>query len=148
MFRGRRHVSLDAKGRLAMPAKFRDILLAQSGGHLVLTVQQTASLAIFPLSVWEAVENELYDCDDGDEEVERYLRTVVHNAEECELDAQGRFVVPPLLREYAGLNKQVVLAGYLKKIELWDEQRYMATEGTIELPARSKLPKNITSLRL
>jgi MraZ protein len=131
-----------------MPAKFRDLINEQAAGKLVLTVDKSRCLVVYPLPAWEDVEQKLYSVSSTKESVQRYLRYLLQNAEECEMDSQGRFVVPPRLREYAGLSKQVVLAGYLKKLELWDEDRYMASQDQFQWPSDDELPDEIASLTL
>lgn len=146
MFRGRRHLTLDAKGRITMPAKFRDRILEVCDGNVVITIDRSKCLLIYPLPEWEKVEHKLSELSGTKEPVRRFTRFLLHNAEECEMDAQGRFVIPPLLREYANLKKQVVLAGHINKLELWDEQSYQAE--VLDWPAESELPEDISSLAL
>lgn len=113
-----------------------------------MTVHKAPCLVIYPLPAWEELERRLYQISTTKDSVERYLRYLLQNAEECEMDAQGRFVIPPRLRAYAGLERQVVLAGYLKKLELWDERRYMAAEEEFEWPVEAELSEELASLPL
>lgn len=146
MFRGRRHLNLDAKGRMTMPARFRERLLDVCGGSIVITIDRSKCLLIYPLSEWEKVEQKLAELSSTKEAVRRFTRFLLHNAEECEMDAQGRFVIPPLLRKYASLNKQVVLAGHVNRLELWDEASYV--EEQLDWPAEGEVPEELASLSL
>lgn len=148
MFRGTSAVNLDAKGRLAMPARYRERLLESCGGQLVATTALgDRCLWIYTLAAWEEVEAQLRDAPNMHPMVKRLNRLLIGNANEIELDGNGRFVVPPLLREYAGLDKKVMLVGQLNKFELWSEEAWHATtaayleqeQGVGELPAELQM---------
>ena len=127
MFRGANAINLDAKGRLAMPARYRDRLLASCDGQLVVTIAlEDRCLWIYPLHEWEAVEAKLRQAPNMNPAVKRLQRLLIGNAFELELDGAGRFVVPPLLREYAGLDKRAMLVGQLNKFSLWNEDDWNA----------------------
>ncbi len=147
MFRGRKDLTLDAKGRMTMPAKFRDRISEICAGNVVITIDRSECLLIYPYPEWEKVEQKLASLSSIDEVTRRFTRIILHNAEECEMDAQGRFVIPPLLRERAGLKKKVVLAGHANKLELWDEEAY-AREQLELWPDLSELPEEVATLAL
>ncbi|MDZ7749351.1 MAG: division/cell wall cluster transcriptional repressor MraZ [Halofilum sp. (in: g-proteobacteria)] len=126
MFRGVTNLSLDAKGRMAVPARYRERLQAESDGRVVVTVDRDGCLLIYPMREWEAIERELVQLPSLNRQARRLQRLLIGHATECEFDAQGRILVPGPLREFAGIDRRVVLIGQGNKFELWDE----ATLGT------------------
>ena len=151
MFRGTSAVNLDAKGRLAMPARYRDRLLDSCGGQLVATMALgDRCLWIYPLPAWEEVEAQVSSAPNMNPEVKRLSRLLIGSANEIELDGNGRFVVPPLLREYAGLDKKVMLVGQLNKFELWSEESWIATTAAYLEQEQDvgKLPPELHTLSL
>lgn len=121
MFRGVANLSLDAKGRMAMPARYRDPLMACCGGKLIVTLDRDGCLLIYPLPNWEIIENELMKLPSMNPAVRAIQRLLLGHATECDLDGQGRLLIPGPLRRVAGLGRQVVLIGQGNKFELWDE---------------------------
>lgn len=144
MFRGANKVTLDAKGRMAMPARYRDTLVERSEGKLVATVDRSDKcLLIYPLPDWEEIERKLMRLPALNPQARRLQRLMVGHATDLELDSHGRVLVPPKLREYAGLTRQAMLIGQGSRFELWDEQHWnerrdiwlQAGDETGELPA-------------
>jgi MraZ protein len=136
MFRGSTQLALDGKGRLSIPAKYRERLMARCGGHLMLTADPTnGCLLLYPYPEWEVVEARI-NALPGMDPVSRQLKMlVVGSAEELELDSAGRILVPPMLRKYARLEKDVVLVGQDKKFALWSEPAWQALfEQAAQLP--------------
>ncbi len=124
MYRGITHLTLDEKGRISIPAKYRGEIVASCEGQLVITVDAVHCLMIFGLPEWEKLERKLMDTPNLDKQVRRLQRLLVGHASECEMSRQGRILVPPPLREFAGLEKQVTLVGQGKKLELWDSAHW------------------------
>lgn len=125
MFRGIHALTLDAKGRLAIPSKHRDALAAQCLGRLVCTIDpDSRCLWLYPLPAWEEIEHILDRLPSLDQTVRRMQRLLIGHATECDLDAQGRLLLPPPLREFAALDKHAVLIGQGKKFEIWDEAQW------------------------
>ena len=124
MFRGATQITLDAKGRLAVPARYRDRLAARCAGHLICTVDQDHCLLIYPLPDWEEIERKLMRLPTLNPQARRLQRLMVGHATDLELDSHGRVLVPPKLREYAGLSRQAMLIGQGSRFELWDEQHW------------------------
>ena len=124
--RGVSELVLDAKGRLAIPARHRDGLTVDSDGRLVITADRGGCLLIYPLSAWEPIQARLMDLSSFDDNIRSLQRLLVGHADDVELDAAGRILVPPALRRYAGLDKHVVLVGQGQKLELWDEAKWQA----------------------
>ena len=122
MFRGFSAVSIDSKGRLAVPSRFRDRLSAIAGGCLVQTLNPLdRSLWLYPLSEWELIETKLADLSDFDKQSRRAKQMMRGYATDCQLDAQGRILLTPELRDYASIKKQSVILGQGNKFEIWNQ---------------------------
>lgn len=124
MFRGATQISLDAKGRLAIPSRYRERLTARCNGQLICTVDQDHCLLLYPSPDWEEIERKLMRLSSFNQSTRRLQRLMVGYASELELDAHGRVLIPRELREFAGLERQVMLLGQGNKFEIWDEQRW------------------------
>ena len=121
MFMGEYNHTIDAKGRLIVPTKFRE----QLGEAFVIAKGNDGCLAIYTNEDWEAFSKKLQALP-ATKDNRTYVRTIVGGATSVETDKQGRVLVPGSLREYAGLDKDVVLAGVIDKIEVWDKERWVA----------------------
>lgn len=131
MFRGVNILSLDAKGRMAMPSKYRERLQTSGEGQLVITLDMSEPcLLIYPLPEWEDIERKLVRLPSLNKQAVRLKRLLLGHASECELDSNGRILLPPALRELVKLDKHVVLLGQGNKFELWDEQAWNARRDT------------------
>lgn len=124
MFRGGTPISLDNKGRLAVPAKYREDLLSLCAGQLVITTDPSKCLLLYPQPVWEPIEQKLNSLSSFNPQTRSLQRLLVGNASDVEMDSAGRILVPPPLREFAGLTKDVVLVGQGAKFELWDDEKW------------------------
>jgi MraZ protein len=124
MFRGVSTLNLDTKGRLMVPARYRDALLAQGDGRVVVTADPSKCLLLFPLVEWEPIEKKLNSLSSFNTQTRSLQRLLVGNAADLELDATGRILLPAMLRECADLDKNAVLVGQGVKFELWNEQRW------------------------
>lgn len=120
MFMGEYNHTIDAKGRLIIPAKFRELL----GTEFVLTRGLDGCLFIYPVDEWKAFEQKLRALPLTNKNARTFSRFFVAGAAMCELDRQGRVLVPQTLREFAGLEKDVVLAGNLDRIEVWSKDKW------------------------
>lgn len=123
LFRGRFEHSIDEKGRLSIPAKFRENIVDNHGGRIFLT-NLPRCLVIYTPEQWEAIEAKASNLSALKSNVQAFLRYFYSGATECDLDRQGRILIPPTLRSAAALGRQVVLAGMLNKIEIWDQERW------------------------
>lgn len=124
MFRGHSYRSQDPKGRLMLPPEFRDEVFAQSPeGRIVLTNFDDC-VAAYPLPEWEIIEQNFAKLNMADRGVRDFHRFFISGAIEVTLDKQGRILVPPHLRTYAQLSKDIVLAGVGRKFEIWDLERF------------------------
>lgn len=127
LFRGVTALTLDAKGRMAMPARYRDLLLERTGGNLVITIHtDDRCLWIYPQPEWEEIEAKIAALPAFNPMTTKLRRLLVGYATDTEMDAAGRILLAPTLREYAGLDRKLVLVGQGKKFELWDEERWNA----------------------
>ena len=148
LFRGVTQLVLDAKGRLAVPAKHRDALAPAGDGRLVLTADPSRCLLLYPLAAWEPIQARLMALSSFDEKIRGLQRLIVGHADDVELDAAGRILVPPALRRFASLDKHVVLVGQGRKFELWDEGQWQhATAQAITFPADG-LPPELSGFTL
>ncbi len=144
MFRGITALSLDAKGRMAIPSRYRERLLADGVEQLILTLDHRGQcLLLYPLPVWEAIERELIGAPNLLAVVDQLKHTLIGHATECEPDAQGRILLPGMLRELVGIDRQVALVGLGNKFELWDEAAWAerrkdwlraAQDGAVQVP--------------
>lgn len=124
MFRGVNNISLDAKGRLAIPSRYRERLTERCDGQLVVTVDTSRCLLLYPLPDWEEIERKLVRLPSFNAQARRLQRLLVGHATELELDGNGRVLLPQPLREFAGMDKRVVMIGQGNKFELWDEDSW------------------------
>ncbi|MBK9663577.1 MAG: division/cell wall cluster transcriptional repressor MraZ [Nitrosomonas sp.] len=124
MFRGVTQLSLDAKGRLAIPARYRGGLMSFCEGRLIVTVDPSKCLLIYPQPAWEPIEQKLNNLSSFNPKIRSLQRLLVGNASDVEMDTTGRILVSPPLRQFAGLSKDVVLVGQGAKFELWDEEQW------------------------
>jgi len=128
MFRGASELSMDAKGRVAIPARYREEILTRSGGNLVLTVNNMRErcLWLFTLDEWEKAEQKLVELSSFNKETQYLKRLLIGYASDCEMDSSGRLRVAAPLIEFANLGKHVVLIGQGNKFELWDHGLWKA----------------------
>lgn len=124
MLRGANAINLDAKGRMAMPSRYREQLQESCEGQVVVTVDRDRHLLLYPMPEWERVERKLLELPSFNKQARRLQRLLMGHATECELDGSGRIVLPPLLREFAGIEKRIVMIGQGNKFEIWDEARW------------------------
>ncbi len=124
MFRGASKVTLDAKGRMAIPTRYRGRLEDRCDNQLVVTVDRDYCLLVYPLPEWEEIERRLVRLPTLDRQVRRLQRLMVGYATEVELDGHGRILLSRELREFAGLDRQAMLIGQGNRFELWDETRW------------------------
>lgn len=121
MFEGAASLSLDAKGRLAIPARHREALLACSSGNLVLTAHPHRCLLLYPLAAWEPIREKILKAPSFDQRSAALKRVLVGNARTEEMDNTGRLLVAPELRDYAQLEKQIWLVGMGTHFEIWSD---------------------------
>lgn len=154
MFRGISSINLDPKGRIAIPTRYRDELQDCCERQLIVTVAvddkcvgEAGCLWLYPLPEWERLEQTISKLPTLNKMAGKLRRFVIGNATECEMDAQGRLLLPEKLREFANMEKHIVLVGQLNKFEIWNDSSWKAkaqewldgndTEGLEELGALS-----------
>jgi MraZ protein len=126
VFRGAAKVTLDDKGRLVLPARYRERFIDRSGGQLVVTVDRAElCLVLYPLIDWEPVEAQLMALPALNDEARQLQRLIVGHATDLALDGHGRILLTQELREFAGLQRQGMLIGQGNRCELWDETRWL-----------------------
>jgi MraZ protein len=132
MFRGRFEHTIDAKGRTSLPARYREALAATGERRIVLTSALDPCLVAYTMPEWSSFEERLGKLPQFDRAVQKLKRIYVSGAVECEVDDSGRILVPPTLRDYAALTKDVLWAGNGKYAELWDKETWRAHFETTE----------------
>lgn len=120
MFMGEYRHTVDPKGRLIIPSRFRDLL----GAEFVVTRGLDGCLFVYPMDSWEAYVEELKKLPLTDRNARLFTRFIIAGATVCGLDRQGRILIPVTLREFAGIDKDVLFAGMLDHIEIWNEERW------------------------
>ena len=149
VFKGCNKVTLDVKGRLTLPARCRELLVDESTSVVVTIDLREVCLLMYSGSAWAAIESMLTALPNLDEHYRRIQRMVLGHATEVEVDGSGRVLLPPDLREYAGLDRRVALVGQANKLEVWSEEswdarrqdwRRVAAEDLRALPQSERLP--------
>jgi MraZ protein len=149
MFRGANKLTLDVKGRMVMPTRYRERLQESCGGNLVVTVDKDQCLLIYPLPDWEEIERSLMRLPTLDPHVRRLQRLMVGHATDLELDSHGRLLLPPKLREFGQLTRDAMLVGQGSRFELWDEKRWNERRDEwLASPDTTDLPPELSTLRL
>ena len=132
MFRGRFEHTIDAKGRTSVPARYRDVLDSIGERRIVVTSALDPCLVAYTLAEWIAFEERLAKLPQFDRAVQKLKRLYVSGAVECDIDDSGRILIPPTLRAYASLQKDVLWAGSGKYAELWDKEAWKTHFDTTE----------------
>jgi len=125
MFRGINAINVDSKGRMTLPTRCRDDLQKAANGHapLVLTIDtDSPCLLLYPINEWQKIEQKIQALPSFNKATRRIQRLLIGHASEIEVDASGRVLLPTLLREYASLEKEIVLIGQGNKYEVWDKK--------------------------
>lgn len=124
MFRGAIKVTLDAKGRLAIPTRHREPLHARSDGRLVVTVDPDHCLLVYPGPEWDDIERKLVRLPSLNKQVRRLKRLMLGNAADVDIDGHGRILLPRELRDFARLERTAMFVGQGNKFEIWDEDTW------------------------
>ncbi|RKH43204.1 division/cell wall cluster transcriptional repressor MraZ [Corallococcus sicarius] len=138
MFRGVYEHQIDAKGRTSLPAKLRETLVGAYDERLIVTTALDPCLHAYPVREWEALETALARRNPMEPGVKTLMRLYVASAQECPLDKLGRLLIPPSLRTYAKLEKDVVWAGMVKVIELWSLDGWAKAQADARQEANSQ----------
>jgi MraZ protein len=128
VFLGQYQHTIDSKGRVSIPVRFREILNDRYEETLIVTTDLDLCLAAYPVEEWRLIIEKAKNLPQMRKEVKDWMRVFYSRAVECALDRQGRILVPPSLREHAKLNRQIVMLGMFNKIEVWDLKRWKEKE--------------------
>lgn len=131
MFLGRHHHNLDAKGRVAAPSRFRPLL----ADGLVVTRGFDGCIALYPRIAWESLAARLGELSIADFDVRQFRRMVFSEALDLKLDSQGRILLPPALRSFAGIEREVVIIGVQSSVEIWNPGRWSETSREMDAAA-------------
>ena len=127
MFRGAAALSLDDKGRLAIPTKYRKSLMLDCEGQMVCTIDiKQSCLLLYPLPEWQIIEQKLTTLSSMNPAERRLQRLLLGHAEDCQMDKSGRILIASTLRQHADLEKKIMIVGQLNKFELWSEAAWQA----------------------
>lgn len=130
MFRGITSLNLDPKGRLVMPSRYRESVNAQCQGQLIATIDpETPCLLLYPLAAWESIEQKIQALPSFNKATRRIQRLLIGHATECDMDNQGRLLIPQPLRDYAQLDKSLLLVGQGKKFEIWADALWQSAKA-------------------
>lgn len=147
MFQGAVALSLDAKGRLAIPARHRDALAVQDG-QVVITAHPHRCLLVYPVPAWIPIRDQVLAAPSFDARAAMLKRLLVGYAQDEALDAAGRVLIAPSLRQFAQLEKQVWLVGQGSHFELWSDARWQEQQEQMLALATEGLPAGFESLAL
>jgi MraZ protein len=142
-FLGEYEATLDAKGRFLLPAGFKKQLQDEDGNQFVINRGFEKCLTLYPMKSWEPIFSELSKLNDFDPKVREFRRYFLNGATVLELDSAGRLLIPPNLKEHAGLEKDIVLASAMNKIEIWDKGKYQQFFESFSPEAFSQLAQQV-----
>lgn len=151
MLRGVSRVSMDDKGRFAMPQRYRASLIqpgSESGNKMVITADPSRCLLLYTLAEWQPIEKQIMSWPSFNVAARKLQRLLVGHADDVEMDATGRLLVPPALRQYASLEKNIVLVGQGNRFEIWDQTRWDDTTEEYASITDADLPAGMGSFSL
>ena len=148
MFQGSTALTLDAKGRLAIPTRHRELINGESSGKLVLTGHPDGCLLLYQAATFEHVRARLLEVSDANSRVACWKRVIVGMAEEIEPDAQGRVLITPELRKYAGMEKQLMMVGQGNRFEVWCEAAWNQQLEQIRAQSGQAMPQSMEAFTL
>ena len=148
MFRGVTSLTLDSKGRLAVPVRFREVLQVRAQGKLVVTADSATCLLLYPAPDWEPIQQKLMSLSSFNSRTRDLQRLLVGNASDVDVDGAGRILIPGPLRKFAGLEKDVALVGQGARFELWDEAKWAAQMERSSAPSEQDIPPDLDGFSL
>ncbi|BBO82962.1 division/cell wall cluster transcriptional repressor MraZ [Desulfosarcina ovata] len=128
MFRGSSFHTIDPKGRIIIPTRFRDVLKAGGDERVMITCMDDCLFA-YTLDEWSKLEQKILHLPQKSESMRRFQRIFIGGAHDCKCDGQGRVLIPPFLKKYAGLEKEIVLVGVLDRFEIWSQDNWDRENG-------------------
>ena len=141
MFRGSSSHTIDAKGRIIIPTRFRDVIKADGENGIMLS-RMDGCIFAYTLDEWRGIEARILSMSEQSEGMRRFRRVFIGGAFECPLDKQGRVLIPPSLRQYADLEKEIVLVGVLNRFEIWSRERWEAENQKMEADLKGEGARN------
>ncbi|HAK12667.1 MAG: division/cell wall cluster transcriptional repressor MraZ [Chitinophagaceae bacterium] len=141
-FLGEYEATVDAKGRFLLPAGFKK-QLTEGENRFIISRGFEKCLTLYPMKSWEPIMNKINQLNDFDPKVREFRRQFLGGATEIELDAAGRLLLPPTLKEFAGLSKDIILVAALDKIEIWDAGKYKQLFEDFSPEAFSNLAQDV-----
>ncbi|MBR9885593.1 division/cell wall cluster transcriptional repressor MraZ [Marinobacterium lacunae] len=151
MFRGVNPINLDGKGRLAIPARYRESISDHCDGRMVATIDtESKCLLLYPQPEWDEIQAKIEALPSFNPAARRIQRLLIGHATDLDMDAAGRLLMPAPLREYAGLDKKIVLLGQGRKFEIWSEELWNMTrdEYLQDVEAGMTIPEDMQTLSL
>lgn len=142
-FLGEYEATVDAKGRFLLPAGFKKQLPEEAGSQFVVNRGFEKCLTLFPMKSWEPIFSEISKLNDFDPKVREFRRFFLNGATVLELDSAGRLLLPPNLKEHAGIDKDIVLVAAMNKIEIWDKNKYQQLFESFSPEAFSQLAQQV-----
>ena len=141
MFRGSSFHTIDAKGRIIIPARFRDVIRSGDGNGLMISKMDTALVAYLPAE-WHKIESKILTLAEKSPGMRRFRRVFIGGAFECSCDKQDRILIPPTLRQYAELTREIVLVGVLDHFEVWSRAKWKQENITLEKDMQNEEVRN------
>lgn len=132
MFRGRYTHSIDAKGRVSIPSKFREVINGRADQAFMITNDLDPCLVAYPMEEWMEMERRLQTLPSFVSEAVQFRRFFISGAQECPVDRQGRILIPSNLREYAQLGREALFVGLLERFEIWSPQLWKPKPENVE----------------
>ena len=129
MFRGRYEHTVTNTGRVSIPSKFREVCRDKYSEETFVITNFDSCLVAYPLKEWNEIENKISTLPQFRQDVLAFMRYLMGGAVDCPIDSQGRVLIPQSLRKHANINKEVVMIGMLKKIEIWDRETWYEQES-------------------
>ena len=141
MFRGSSFHTMDLKGRIIVPARFRDIIQS-SGTDALMISRMDQCLVAYTLPEWQVIETRILSLAEKSESIRRFRRVFIGGAFECTCDKQDRILIPPSLRQYAGLDKEIVVVGVLDHFEVWSRENWDKENLAMEMDLKKEDVRN------
>jgi len=141
MYRGSSFHTIDVKGRIIIPRRFRNAISDRDGNRLMVS-RMDRSLVVYALREWEKIESKILSLAEKNDNMRRFRRVFIGGAFECAWDKQDRILVPPTLREYSGLDKEIVLVGVLDHFEIWSRENWDKENATMEKDMKKEEVRN------
>jgi MraZ protein len=141
MFRGSSYHTIDDKGRIVIPTRFR-VLARSEDGDGIMVSRMDHCLVAFPMPAWRQLEERILQLAEKNDIMRRFRRVFIGGAHECACDKQDRILIPPTLRQYAGLNKEIILVGVLNHFEIWARENFENEEALLSNDLKNPEARN------